>query len=75
MNIYYITESNRKEVDIMGGKELRVSVDQIALEGKDHSVYNAASENFKEIAAGVYAKVVGDEIVIWADARKLSHII
>ncbi len=75
MNIYYIAESSGKEVDTMGGKELRITVDEIALKGQSHVVYNAASEHFKEIAAGVYAKVKGDEIVIWVDARKLSHSI
>jgi hypothetical protein len=56
----------------MNGKRIEINVADINKKGEEHIVYNAASEHFVEIAAGVYAKVQGDKIVIWADARKLT---
>ena len=56
----------------MNGKRIEINVADINKNGNEHIVYNAANENFVEIAAGVYGKVQGDKIIIWADARKLS---
>jgi hypothetical protein len=56
----------------MNGKRITIDVADINKKGEEHIVYNAANENFVEISAGVYAKVQGDKIIVWADARKLS---
>ena len=56
----------------MNGKRIEISISEVNNNGEMHMVYNAANEQFIEIGAGVYAKVQGDKVVIWADARKLS---
>jgi hypothetical protein len=59
----------------MGGKVFKVEIEEIKKVGTEHIVYNASSEGFTELAAGVYAKVENGKVVIFADARKLNGYI